>query len=130
MGIIIDVFVILFIVFCVYRGYKRGIVDVGIKLFSIVVSLLASIILCGPITNFVVKNTEVDEKIETIIIEKLTSNTENNKEQEETDLNAFIQNYAKNIAKDTQNTVVESAAKTISFNVVRIRSYNCTIFIN
>ena len=119
MSIIIDAVTVLIILVSTYAGYKKGIAEVGVKLFAIVFSLIVSLVFYSPITHFVVDNTNIDETIEAFIIEKGIVKTETNTEQS-SNIDAYIEKYAKDIAKETQNNVVETVARPIALKVVGI----------
>lgn len=123
MYIIVDIIVILILMGSVYRGYKKGIVDVGFKLVAFIISLLVAILLYSPITEVIVNNTQIDEKIEEVIIKNATASKESDEEQNsdtENNLETYITKYSKNIVKDTKNSMVESAAKPLAKNVIGI----------
>ncbi len=101
MSIIIDIIVVAILVCSVYRGYKKGIIDVGFKIIAIIVSLLISIILYSPITNLIINNTEIDEKIEEVIIK-----------------NGIVDEYSNDIVRETKNSMVEMASKPLAKNIV------------
>lgn len=126
MSIVIDIIVLLILVGSVYRGYKKGIVDIGFKLVAFIVALLISIILYSPITNIIIENTDIDEKIEKIIIENGNtkdsneSPEENNTEVDDSGIDTYIKNYSQNIAQNAKSSLVETAAKPIAKNVIGI----------
>lgn len=124
MHIIIDIIVVLILVCSVYRGYKKGIVDIGFKLIAFIASLLITLILYSPITDLVINNTGIDEMIEEVIIKNGVENKENNSIDnngtESNTLDNFLGKYTKEVAKETQKTVVETTAKPIARNVVGI----------
>ena len=123
MYIIVDIIVILILIGSVYRGYKKGIVDVGFKIVAFIISLLVAILLYSPITEVIVNNTQIDEKIEEVIIKNATASKESDEEQNsdtENNLETYITKYSKNIVKDTKNSMVESAAKPLAKNIIGI----------
>lgn len=119
MGIIFDVIIALIIISSIYLGYKRGIVNVGYKLIALLLSLFVSMVLFTPITYFVINNTDLDERIEEIIKENAMDNAKKSDENNN-DINRIIQQYAKNLAQGTQNSVIEVSAKPIAINIIRI----------
>lgn len=119
MGIIFDIIIVLILVTSIYYGYKKGIIDVGYKLVAMILSLLVSVILFMPITQFIINNTEIDEKIEEIILKNAISKAEKNDEQLE-GIDSYVQKYAKDLAVGTQNVMVEASAKPIAVNIIRI----------
>lgn len=118
MGIICDIITVLILTGSVYAGYKQGIVNVGFKLFSIIVSILIILFLYSPITDYIVNNTEFDEKIEEFIMEKGIVKSENNNQDDS--MNTVIQKYAKDMAQGTQNAVIEASAKPIAVKIISI----------
>lgn len=118
-GIIFDIVIVLIILFSVYRGYKKGIVNIGIRLFSVIVSILASLLLCIPLTNLIIDTTEIDENMEKAIVENLASK-EDNKTEENNSITEVIESYTKSIAKDAQNAMTQNFAKTVSYNIIRV----------
>ena len=119
MGIIFDIIIVLIIISSIYWGYKRGIVNVGYKLIALLLSLFVSMVLFTPITYFVINNTDLDERIEEIILKNAVANVEKS-DGKSIDINGIMQQYAKNIASGTQNSVVEVSAKPIAINIIRI----------
>lgn len=123
MYIVIDIIVLLILAGSVYRGYKKGIVDVGFKLFAFIISLLVAIILYSPITDLIIKNTEIDEKLEEIIIKNVTTSEENNEEQSNdtnNDLENYITKYSKDVVKDTKKSMIDIASKPLARNIIGI----------
>ena len=119
MSIVLDIIIVLLLIISVYTGYKRGLVEVGFKLFAIIISILASLILYSPVTYFIINNTDVDEKIEEIIVKNGIVNENKNNEMS-SEINQLIQNYAKDISQGTQNAIVQAAAKPVAVKVIGI----------
>lgn len=77
MGILIDIIIIGFIVLTVFFGYKKGLVNLGIRLFSFFIAIIITFVLYRPIANFVIDYTQIDESIQNMIMNKKeTSNSE------------------------------------------------------
>ena len=122
MGIIFDLILILILGSCIFVGYKKGLVNVIFKVFAFLVALIITFILYKPITNLIVNHTQIDEKIESVIIENATKeveNTENNADEQVT-VNEYVQKYVQNTGTEIQNNLVESVAEPIAYNVVSI----------
>lgn len=129
MSIIIDIVVALILICSIYGGYKKGIVNVGFKLIVLIASILISLLLYRPITDLIINNTDIDERIESIIIEKGIisnkddeSNNQNNNENssESSIMEKYIQKYTTDLAKEANKAVVETTAKSIAINIVGI----------
>lgn len=115
---VIDIIIIAILLLCIFIGYKRGLVNVVFRIFAFLVALIVTIILYRPITNLVISNTEIDEKIEAVIIENGTKETED--VDKETNMSEYIQKYVQKTTTEAQNEIVTSSAKTIAENVVGI----------
>ena len=115
---VLDIIIIAILALCIYVGYKRGLVNVIFRIFAFLVALIVTVILYRPITNLVINNTQIDEKIETVIIENGTQETKST--NEETNMSEYIQKYVKQTATNAQNEIVESSARVIAENVVGI----------
>lgn len=114
MGIIIDIIFICILALSIYLGYKKGLVKVIFNVFAFLIAIILTVILYRPITNVVINNTELDEKIVNVIIEKGTVEVENSSE------NKTIDKYVENTKKNIQNDVVNTTAKSLSENLVGI----------
>lgn len=114
MGIIIDIIFICILALSIYLGYKKGLVKVIFNVFAFLIAIILTVILYRPITNVVINNTELDEKIANVIIENGTVEVENSSE------NKTIDKYVENTKKNIQNDVVNTTAKSLSENLVGI----------
>ena len=114
MGIIIDIILICILALTIFWGYKKGLVKVVFKVLAFLIALFLTIILYRPITNIVINNTELDEKIANVIIEKGTVEVDDSAE------NKTLDKYVENTKKNIQNDVVNTTAKSVSENLVGI----------
>ena len=119
MGIVLDIMLLAILVLSIFFGYKKGLISVVFNLCAFLVAIIITWILYTPITNAVIKNTEIDDDIKNVIIEKgVIQNKEN--EQDENGINKYIQEYVTSPITNTANNVVEETAKVISEKVVAI----------
>ena len=116
MGIFLDLFVIAIIILSVFLGYKKGLVNVIFNVFAFLIAIVITFILYKPATSFVINNTELDEKIENVIIEKGVSGDEQDEEQEKSILDEYIDKYI----TDTKDEAIESVAGVIAQKVIEI----------
>lgn len=70
MGILIDVILIAIILLSAFLGYKKGLVKLGTKLFAGIIAIIITLIAYKPVSGLIINNTQLDEKIENVIIEK------------------------------------------------------------
>ena len=101
MGVIIDIVLILIIILSAFLGYKKGLVKLGTKLIAGIVAIIITLIAYNGVSNFIIKNTQIDEKIESIVIENTTKVTEDN-----SIVNGVISNEQNTIAKWIVNVVI------------------------
>lgn len=122
MSIIIDLFLIAIIAGTVFIGYKKGLVKVAFKVFSFLVSLIVSLVLFFPISNYIIKNYNFDENIQKVIISNLEKE-ENSAKKNDTEEVGIIKYINKNI-EDTKNKakseIIEAIANEISIKIVNI----------
>ena len=114
MGVMLDVIVIAIIAISTIIGYKKGLINVVFNLCAFLVALIITIFLYTPITNFVIENTELDNKIESIIIEKGVTEEESSTED------GVIDKYVTQTVTNTKNEIVESTSTIIAQKIVGI----------
>lgn len=111
MGIIIDLILFLVIALSAFLGYKKGLVELGIKLFAGIIAIICTLVLFRPVSSFIINNTQVDEKLTSIIIEKVTDAIEQDEEDE------GVQNSVINQFKE--DTILEQS-ETLSHSIIQI----------
>ena len=77
-------------------------------------ALIITFFIYTPITNFIIENTELDNKIENIIIEKGVTNDENTTED------GVVDKYVTQSINNTKNDIVKSTSAVISQKVIGI----------
>lgn len=124
MGIITDVILFSIIVLNVFIGYKKGLIKVALNIFAFFIAIIATLILFKPISNLVINNTQIDDKIKEAIIITASRNQE---QKESNENNGFIQEYIENEikskAEEVKNSAIESIAGAISIRVIEILTW-------
>ena len=88
MGIILDIVLLAIFALSVFVGYKKGLIGVVFNLCAFLVSLILTWILFTPVSNMIIKNTQIDDNIKNVIIEKGVIVVESNdKENEDNQIN-------------------------------------------
>lgn len=108
MGILIDIIVIGFILLCTFWGYKKGLVELGIRALSFLIAIIITFILYRPIAELVIHYTTIDESIQNAIVEKLSDK----------DLKQENKSTPENIIEQTKDTAISGVAKTASYNII------------
>lgn len=70
---ILDLIIILVIALFTFIGYKQGLVKTAIKILSFFIALVVSIMFYKTVANIIINNTNIDEKIESIVVSKVVS---------------------------------------------------------
>ena len=108
MGIVIDIILVLIVALSAFLGYKKGLVELGAKLFAGIIAIVITLIIYKPVGNIVIKNTSIDEKIENTILEKTTNVIDENSKISD---NKYIQ---------VKEEVIPEQARNIAVNVVYV----------
>ncbi len=121
---IIDLIIVGIIGICLFLGYKRGLTGSILKILSFVIALIIAFVLFKPVSNFIINNTLIDEKIEQSIIgivEK-DADEEGKIKQENTNLPQnmveHINEAIENATEDAKRQVLEETARGIAISVI------------
>lgn len=120
MGIILDIILIAIMAISIFLGYKKGLVKVAVKLCALLIAIIVTLVFYRPISNLIIEKTELDEKIESTIIENGTRKIEESDEEEKDNFLENMQKYVDDTVAQTQNEIVENAAKEISGRIINI----------
>lgn len=117
MGIVIDIILVLIVALSAFLGYKKGLVELGAKLFAGIIAIVITLIIYKPVGNIVIKNTSIDEKIENTILEKTTNVIDENSKISD---NKYIQDASDNAVSQVKEEVLPEQARNISVNIVYV----------
>ena len=120
MGFILDIVIIAIFLLSVFLGYKRGLINVIFNLCAFILAIVVTWILYTPVTNFVVNNTQLDESIKSVIIEKGVVPEDTTKDEEKDEVSKYIDQYVSKTVNSTRNEVVKSTADIIAEKTVAI----------
>lgn len=120
MGIILDVIIIAIIALNIFICYRKGLVKLAVGLIAVLVAIVLSLILYKPISNTIIKNTEIDEKIEKIIIENFSAETDGNTEVRYVGIIDYLEKYVDDAVNKTQNEIVYATAGTMAVRFINI----------
>src|SRR5574344_643057 len=125
--IIVDIAIIAIIAFCILMGYKRGLTQSLIHVLSFVLALIIALVLFKPVSNFVVNNTKIDDKIKDSIVQ-IFMDEENEKTEEEKDKKEEDTTVAKPII-EYMNKEVEKSTEQVKSNAVDAAATHISIII-
>ncbi|MBQ9657812.1 MAG: CvpA family protein [Clostridia bacterium] len=120
MGIIIDLIIIAIIISSTILGYKKGLVKVAVKLFAVIIAIIVTLILYKPVSNLIIKNTEIDENIQKVIIENGKTEKQEQNDEEKASFMTYIEKYVQDSVTDAKNEAVESVAVVVSEKLINI----------
>ena len=134
MSILIDLLIILSIAVFTFLGYKKGLIKVAFGLLSFVVALVLALILYKPVSNVIINNTEIDEKISTSISGALQKkynidpNAKNVQLQLDTEsmknlpeaITSYVSEYTSDAISSTAGQLVENLADKITILIINL----------
>lgn len=107
---ILDLVLITIIALSTFLGYRKGFINLSVKLLAFIIAIVATFILITPLTNLVINVTSVDETIENTIIENVNEvidvNTDNEIMQE--------------LIESATNGLLPKKAEEISISVIKV----------
>ena len=120
MGIIFDIIIIAIIIANIYICYKKGLVKLAVGLVAVLVAIILSVILYKPVSNLIIKNTGIDKKIENVIIENFSADTQNGGETKYVGVIDYLEKYANDAVTKTQNEIVYETAGTMAVKITNV----------
>ncbi len=112
---IVDIIIIAILALSIFLGYKKGLIELSIKLCAGIIAIVAVLILYRPITSLIINNTNIDEKIQETIMSKSSKAIQG--ENEQNTKNENINN--EKIDNKITNEIIPEAAKELSYNIIR-----------
>ena len=119
MGIVIDLIIIMFILACVFGGYKKGLVKLGIHMISFLIAILITIVLYRPISDLVINYTNIDESIENSIMTKIDPKEYKNDDESKLLVNGKNVLLTQTVRPLTYN-IIYTAIMIILFIIMRV----------
>ena len=123
MWFIVDLIILAIILLCTFIGYKKGLIGVIFKIVSFFIAILVALILSGPISNYIMQNTDIAQKMENTITQKFTEENIEAGEVEKKDINNTSQIVVDYINKQTteiKNAGIRAMAKQVTETTIRI----------
>ena len=114
-GLLVDVIIISAIITSTYLGYRKGLVGVIFKLFAFIVSLIIVFVLYKPVSNTIINNTQIDEKIASAIYNSLSNTSLANNQAlstSNTNLSEGIVNLINSLLSDAVSKAQEGETLT------------------
>lgn len=134
MGIVVDLVIVLIIGLCIFTGYRKGLAKCLLKLVTTIIALFIAVALFRPFTDFVVKNTIIDENIQLSLEKVMNNGIEERKDENDTNLvkedsgvpkpiAEYLNNNFKNSVNQTREDAVISVARGAALLIVNIACF-------
>lgn len=125
MSIIIDLIIVAILAVSIFLGYKKGLTKCVIKILSFAIALIVAAILFKPVSNLVIKNTQIDDNIKEAVMNIVKDDVqEDGKVKEDTNLPQSMVNYInesiEEAVTEAKTNVVEVAAENISKTAINV----------
>jgi uncharacterized membrane protein required for colicin V production len=124
MFIVVDLIIIAIFALCILLGYKRGLAGCLIKVLAFFIALAISIVLFKPAAAIVTGTTQIDENIQTSIVEVFEkdeeANKENEKEENKSPIMEYIADKAEDATEEKKKEIVNNTAKDISIKIIDV----------
>ena len=120
MGIILDIILVAIIALNVFICYKKGLVKLAVGLIAVLVSVILAVLLYKPVSNIIINNTELDEKIKSAITENFVNEEETTEETEDNGFMKYIEKYVEDPVNKTKNEIVIEASGVIATKLIDI----------
>ena len=118
MGSILDVIIVAIVVLNIFICYKKGLVKLAVGLIAVLAAIILALILYKPVSNIIIKNTDIDEKIENAIINNFSADTNGNGEVRYVGILDYLEKYVDDAINKTQNEIVYETAGTMAIKIV------------
>ena len=116
-GILVDLVIISIIISSIYWGYRRGLVAAIFKILVFIISLLIVFLLYKPVSNSIMANTQIDEKLASLIQSNLEGTTladGNLLESSESNFSVGVVNMINDFVKEALQKNVSNAVGYVS----------------
>ena len=83
MFLVVDIIIIAILLGCVALGYSRGLAKCLINVFAFIIAIVVSAFLFKPASAIVVSSTQIDENLQTSIVNVFEANEKENENKSE-----------------------------------------------
>ena len=124
---IADIIIIGVMGLCVFFGYSRGLIKVGVRILSFVISIVIALVLYTPISNYIIEKTDIVSNLQNTINSKMSGTEEkeevNEIENENTNIADMMGKYVEDYTDNIKNTATGAISEQVAIAVVRIGTW-------
>ena len=124
MNILIDIIIVALIALFTFLGYKKGLIKVAFKILSFFIAILIVIVLFKPVSNLIIKTTQIDDNLKNSISQKFQGidlSVEVKEEQTEGTpgfMIDFVNEYIKEAAEDATKNIAETVSIKLTETII------------
>ncbi len=129
-GILADLVLISIIISNAFWGYRKGLVSVVFKILTFIISLLIVFVLYKPVSNSIMNNTQLDEKLAMAIEKNLTGTTledGNLLEPSETNVSSnvveLINSFVEEALKKSEENAIKYVSESLAVIMIRVGTF-------
>ena len=104
---IVDLIIIAILALSIFLGYRKGLIELSVKLVAVIIALVATLILYRPISSLIINTTTIDEKIQQSILNKSEQIISGENTQEG------------GIIAEVKSEFLPETAKELSYSIIR-----------
>ncbi len=129
MAFIVDIIILAIMLLCIFLGYKKGLIGVGVNILGFLIALVIAFLLYTPISNFIIKNTTIQPTLKEAISGTVASYVINDEEKQETEdnspkvmtdyINSFIEQEKQHV-EQTEKDIINNVSETVADNLIKI----------
>lgn len=130
MYLVVDLIILVIFLVCIAAGYAKGLTKCLVNVFAFIIAICVSAMLFKPTSAMIVKNTQLDENIQTSIVnvfeneEKVKEeNKDSENEKPDSPILEYISNKVKDSTEEKKKEVVNSVAKDIALRIIDVLSF-------
>ena len=123
MFLAVDLIILAIFALCIFMGYKRGLAGCLIKVLAFFIAIIVSAILFKPAAAIVTSTTQIDENIQTSIVNVFEKEEAENKDKDEDEASPimkYISEKTEEATAEKKKEIVNNAAREISLKIIDV----------
>ncbi len=128
---IVDIIIIAVLIISIAVGIHNGMIVSLVNIFSLIIAIAVSFLLCKPVGNFVIEKTNIDDNIRTFISQKFPMNDTEIK-IENTGLPSIMESHiqdAANSVNETKDNIIDQTSSQLTIEIIYVLSFVCLFII-
>ncbi len=124
MFIVVDLVILVILLLCIITGYKRGLAGCLVKLLSFFIAIAVAFILFKPTSAIIINSTQIDENIQSSIVEVFESeNSQTNEKENNSPIIEYISEKIEDATEEKKKEIVNNTAQEISLKIVDVLAF-------